>query len=252
MKMMIALTISFFLCLASGLVPGAPAAAQPENNAGNKITLTASMVTSAIDIENAIQTVTRQGARPGTIILDGSEGPFVYSGPDRSINLFYPNLTLRGVNAAHLTNADDGFFFDDLPADNIRIEDLYIDSRGGGVVGLGQHANIVISGNTFRAEGAAIEVNHGRRWTITGNTILAGSYALHIASSKDIIVSGNIFNAPTAILIEATVAAQIDHNTLFASQQGILLTNESSGSELSNNTVLCALHTICQPVQAEN
>jgi hypothetical protein len=54
----------------------------------NVETLTANQVVGANDIEAAIQRATLEGTRPGTVILDGRNGPFVYTVDDRSINIF--------------------------------------------------------------------------------------------------------------------------------------------------------------------
>ena len=106
----------------------------PLGKPGAEVTLDASQVTSASDIEQAIETATAYGTRPGTVILDGSQGKFEYDGADRSINLYYSNITLRGVNKATIGNCDDGVFFDDFTVNNIVIEGIGFACLGGHAV----------------------------------------------------------------------------------------------------------------------
>ena len=60
-------------------------AKQPESN---KVILTAREVDGAEDIEAAILCATEKGSRSGTFILDGKNGLFVFTSPDKSLNIF--------------------------------------------------------------------------------------------------------------------------------------------------------------------
>jgi hypothetical protein len=60
----------------------------PQGKTAAEVVLNASQVTSARDIEMAIDTATANGTRPGIVTLDGSQGKFIYTGDDRSINLY--------------------------------------------------------------------------------------------------------------------------------------------------------------------
>ena len=109
--------VTSILMLVLLLTPIQPAfAARP---GANTVTLTASQVDGANDIEAAILEATAGGTRPATVILDGSKGPFVFTDEDRSLNLFVSDLILRGKNNAVLQNCEDGLFFDDLPLRSI-------------------------------------------------------------------------------------------------------------------------------------
>jgi hypothetical protein len=238
MKILISLLVIGTILITAGTVKAAPDSSPPAGSGQNVITLTAQNVTSAIDIESAVRTVTANGTRPGTLLLDGRYGPFVYSGDDRSINIFYSNLTFRGINEAFFPNTEDGFFFD-FPADNIHIQDLFMVSKGGCISGGGNNSNVVVHGNTFQANSVAIGINLGRNWTITNNTILAGVYALQIVNGgSNLTVANNQLNAPTPIVMEGTEMSSIYNNTLNAKDQGIFMTSEASGNEVFNNNIL--------------
>jgi len=260
--------------MTAGWVYAAPEIVRAAESDKNSITLTARNVTSAVDIEMAATTASARGTRPGTVILDGRDGPFVYSADDRSVNIFYSNLTFRGVNNAYFTNTDDGFFFDDLPADNIRIEGLFMVSKGGGVVGVGSHKNVVVRGCTFRASSTAVVADRGKNWTVTENIFLAGDMGVQFIQGSVITVSHNTISAPRAVVLDGSFNAKILNNDLNATSQGIVLTSEASGIDVLNNTilgvqssgislqpgvtnnrvsqnkVLCALGVACQTVEA--
>jgi hypothetical protein len=152
--------------------------AQPSNT----VLITASQVSSAIDIESAIKQATGWGKHPGTVILDGRAGPFKYSGDDRSINIFYSNLTIRGIHGATITNCADGIFFDDLTADQVSIENLTFECECNGVVSVGGHRNVTFKGNNVRAGCNGITVGLANTWEITGNAILAQVSSLNLKS----------------------------------------------------------------------
>ena len=112
--------VIFFLIIVLPFIPLGSVFA--DSQTPSTITLTAGQVSSAVDIEAAIIGATARGTRPGTVILDGQNGPFVLTGDDRSMNIFVSNLTLRGVNQAVIKNCDDGLFFDSFPLKHILVE----------------------------------------------------------------------------------------------------------------------------------
>jgi hypothetical protein len=61
-------------------------ASVPVKTGTSEAVLTAGQVSSAADIEASIQAVTHNGTQPGTLTLDSSQGDFVYSGEDRTID----------------------------------------------------------------------------------------------------------------------------------------------------------------------
>ncbi len=68
--------ILIFLTIFSLLIP-LHSVFSASNTQENIVILTADQVTSAVDIEAAIINATAGGNRFGTVILDGSKGPFV-------------------------------------------------------------------------------------------------------------------------------------------------------------------------------
>jgi hypothetical protein len=119
-----------------------------------EVILNASQVTSARDIEMAIDLATNYGTRPGIVTLDGNKGKFEYTGDDRSINIYYSNITLRSFNWATIGNCDDGVFFDDTIANNIVIEGIELVCLGGHSVYapyLGQHHYVTLRNNYFES-----------------------------------------------------------------------------------------------------
>ena len=90
-------------------------------------------MSSAVDIEAAIIQATAEGTRQGMVTLDGKKGAFVFTGEDRSVNIFVSNLTLRGVNQPVIQNCDDGLFFDNFPLENVQVEGITFLCSGDGV-----------------------------------------------------------------------------------------------------------------------
>ena len=153
------------------LLPFQPAQADGEDT----VTLTADQVSGAMDIELAIARATADGTRPGTLILDGAAGAFVFTSDDRSINIAVSNLQLLGANFAVIENCADGLFFDDVPGGNVLVEGISFICDGGGVAGLTPFERVVLRGNYFQVGGMGITI-HGTpsHWTISGNKFTAG------------------------------------------------------------------------------
>ena len=176
-------TIATFLCFIL-VFPFTTAMAQT-----NMIILTAAQVTSARDIETAIETATAYGTRPGTVILDGSQGDFYYTGDDKSINLYYSNVTLQGDNGATLANCDDGIFFDDFPNEHILIEGITFVCRGNGIAGWGGKFildRVIIRKNTIHAQGNGITMGSMKNWNILRSHLEAFAVLSIRASSRSL------------------------------------------------------------------
>lgn len=225
------------------LAISASASAAPENEAlpharRGVVTLRAGDVTSAVDVEAAMATATKDGTRAGVVILDGRDGPFVYASEDRSINVFYPNVTFRGINGAMFTNCADGFFFDDLPTDNVRIEGLIMRCENSFVYGGVNKRNIVIKNNTALTPNTSIDASPGKGWVITGNTFETAATSVLLTQGVYSVVSANHIRAQIGIVLRGCSHTHVYTNTIWASEQGVLLQNETVQSQVKNNTVL--------------
>lgn len=202
------------------------------------VTLRAGDVTSAVDVEAAMAAATRDGTRPGVVVLDGRDGPFVYASEDRSINVFHPNVTFRGINGAMFTNCGDGFFFDDLPTDNVRIEGLIMRCENSFVYGGVNKRNIVIKNNTALTPNASIDAMPGKGWVITGNTFDSAATSVVLTQGANSVVSNNRIRAQIGVALHGCSNTHVYANTIWALEQGILLQNETVKSQVKNNTIL--------------
>lgn len=211
---------------------------QPDKDRAGVITLYAEDVTSAADIENAMIKVTKDGARPGKVILDGKHGPFVYTAEDRSINIFTSNATFRGINNAMFTNCADGFFFDDLPSNNVRIEGLTMRCENSFVVGGINKRNITIQRNTALTPNVSISVNQGEDWVITNNTLETQTDCLILFQGKDIVVSNNEIRGYRGLVLQGTAQSHLYANTVSAVFQGISIEGEARKNQIKDNVVL--------------
>lgn len=157
-------TVYLFLVISMFFMLGA----SPAGGAPNVVVLKSSQVTSALDIEHAIDTATSNGTRRGIVTLDASEGDFVYTGADRSINIYYSNFVLRSLNKAVLSNCGDGVFFDDTVANRVTIQGITFNCEGLGVsaAGAGTHARVTVRRNVFNTQSFAIEAQHADRKTL--------------------------------------------------------------------------------------
>lgn len=225
------------------LAISASASAAPENEAlpharRGAVTLRAGDVISAVDVEAAMSVATKDGTRAGVVILDGRDGPFVYASEDRSINVFYPNVTFRGINGAMFTNCADGFFFDDLPTDNVRIEGLIMRCENSFVYGGVNKRNIVIKNNTALTPNTSIDATPGKGWVISGNTFESAFISVLLTDGLHAVVSNNHIRAQIGVVLRGCSNTHIYANTIWASEQGVLLQNETVQSQVKNNTVL--------------
>jgi len=129
------------------------------------VIVTAAQVDGANDIEYFIEIATDNGTRPGTVILDSSEGPFVYTDEDRSINIYYSNVTLRSENGALIANCADGIFFDNFTTESVTIEGIsFVCDQVGVSIPWGQHSKVSIKNNIIVGFiGVLLNQIHGNR-----------------------------------------------------------------------------------------
>lgn len=215
------------------------------------VTLTSNDVTSAPDIEAAINTATNFGTEKGTVILDGSQGEFVYSGPfplDTSINVFRSNFTLRGINNATIANCDDGLFFDDFALDDIVIEDMTFHCTGDGIdgAGLSQRTDVIIRRNVFETGIFGIIQNNAIRWSIMNNTINAGTIpaqtAVALFGGRDSSVVNNSLSAFRGVWLTSesglhSTGNQVTNNRIEALETGVRLEGSASGNTVAANRI---------------
>jgi nitrous oxidase accessory protein NosD len=246
------------------------------------ITLTANQVTSAIDIETAEHQVTREGTRPGVILLDGRDGPFIYTGIDRSINIFFSNVTLRGVNGATFPDTD-GIYVDDVKSDHLVIENLAMNCSGDCLGMVGTHNHVTIRHNLFKTGAMGVGINRGKNWLITDNTIMARANGIFLIRTQNAVVTHNHVCAKLGVVLEGARSSTIQDNALSsgcldpgeAMWQGVLLNAEARdnrvvgnsmlamqqagislepgvvGNTLRGNDVLCAIEAACRTVDAQ-
>ncbi len=204
------------------------------------ITIFADQVTSAVDIEMAITNATAKGTRPGTVILDGSKGPFRLTADDKSINIFVSNITLRGQNNAIVTGCDDGLFFDDFPLKHILVEEITFNCFGDCVDAPVSFQDVTIRNNLFQVGGSGILV-HGpsRDWVISNNMIQARDNGIWIINGQQMMIACNhLAGGITGILLQSASAIQVRRNFIDAVTQGIFLEQEAWNNLVQGNSIL--------------
>ncbi len=203
------------------------------------VTLTASQVSSAVDIEAAIIQATAEGTRQGMVTLDGKKGAFVFTGEDRSVNIFVSNLTLRGVNQPVIQNCDDGLFFDNFPLENVQVEGITFLCSGDGVEASGSFQDVTLRNNLFQAANNGIGLGGGSsEWQITGNTIQAGWNAITIHGAKNIMINDNHLAGSIGVALMGCSGSQVRRNAIGGSYQGVLLGQESWQNLVQSNTII--------------
>ena len=215
----------------------------PMGKAANEVILDASQVTSARDIEMAIDTATAYGTRPGIVTLDGSKGKFEYTGDDRSINIYYSNITIRSFNWATIGNCDDGVFFDDLTANNIVIEGIELVCLGGHSVYapyLGQHHYVTLRNNYFESGMyPAIDILQGDYWTITGNQILSLSTGIYLNETGGTLIRDNDIRSNIGVVLyNSGYDNRVANNRITAWWQGVLISGKTLGHQVTTNKII--------------
>ena len=206
--------------------------------AENLVTLTAGQVSSAVEIEAAAKRATADGTRPGTVVLDGRDGPFVYTGDDRSINIFVSDLTLLGVNGAKIEKCADGLFFDDFPLENIRVEGIEFDCTAHGVAAFGVFNEVTLRGNIFRTVMPAVHLDgESSGWLIALNLLDSFSDGIQITGTNNHIITYNMIDGWEGITIRHCNQLSITSNIIRSRRWGIHLLQESSNNLVEKNLI---------------
>jgi parallel beta-helix repeat protein len=240
------------------------------------VTITADQVDGANDIEAAIYTATGWGSHPGTVVLDGSKGPFLLTDLDKSLNIMVSDITLRGINQARIEACDDGLFFDDVPIHDILVENIAFFCTGDGVDGYSSIQDVIIrdnlflagasgvnqdgaprgwliTGNTFIAEGPGMVIQNGEGFVITGNHISSGAIGIHLAGDSNFQVRGNVIRAgyQGVLLYQEAWRNKVQSNTILGvTQSGIALEPGVTNNQVLANRVTCAEGSACLTVDA--
>ncbi|NJC95254.1 MAG: hypothetical protein C3F07_14210 [Anaerolineales bacterium] len=205
-----------------------------------EVTLNASQVTGAMDIELAMEAATDRGEHPGIVTLDASAGDFIYTSDDRSINIYLSDVTLRSKNGAMITNCADGIFFDDFVTDNVVIEGIRFVCENGIIASYGTHRNVTIRDNVFIANSYAIGARGADGWIITGNHAAGNATVIQLLESTETIISDNSLIGSSqglGIFLEKSDGNTVSHNIIGNGWQGILIGSGSSGNRVINNTI---------------
>lgn len=208
----------------------------------HEVVLDASQVASAADIEMAIEIATNYGTQPGIVTLDSSQGEFIYTADDRSINFYFSDITLRSLNQATIGNCADGVFFDDLTANNVVIEGIsFVCPEGHGIYApyLAPHQHASIRNNTFETGPyPAIEILQADFWTITGNHIQSLGTAIYLNETGGTIIRNNhIEGYLGVVLFNSGYDNVVRNNNITAAWQGVLLTGKTLGNRITANKI---------------
>lgn len=212
----------------------------PMRGPSTEVVLNASQVTSAVDIETAIDTATDHGQRPGIVTLDSSAGEFVYTGEDRSINIYYSNVTLRSKNGAVIKNCGDGIFFDDFVTDNIVIEGIRFIGENGVIAAFGTHRNVTIRNNVFIANSYAISARGADGWVITGNQGVGNATVIQLLEATETRIANNSLVGSSqglGIFLEKSNGNTVSNNMIVNGWQGVLIGWSSSGNRVVDNRI---------------
>jgi hypothetical protein len=203
-------------------------AASAKKPAKNEIRLTADQVSGANDIEAAIISATDMGTHQGTVILDGRNGPFLYTAPDKSLNIFVSSLNLRGENHAAITNCDDGLFFEGASIHDILIENITFNCTGDGVEATGEFHAVTLRKNTIQAAYNGIGTRGASTgWVITENLIQAGWDGIRMTGAKDIEINKNDISGTNGVIVLIGSQYEVKSNSIRAMFQGIILGQEA-------------------------
>lgn len=243
----------------------------------NSVTLTAADVDGAEDIEFAIRQATADGTMPGRVVLDSSQGDFVFSTDDKTINIFVPNLTLISKNGAVIKNCEGAINFDALPASNVTIEGIRFLCSGDGISSSDYpNAGIRIVKNEIYVQGIGLDLGSLNNATIADNKI-TGKVGVRLdESSSALKVSHNQIDAVSiGIAVQGSDWNQVVENRIAAGWQGILLSGEADfnqvlankisrveqsgvaldgdpfGNQIFGNKVVCSIGAECKAVDAQ-
>jgi nitrous oxidase accessory protein NosD len=228
--------LAVFLTILFLLFPAAPARAGGDSP--STVVLTADMVHSAIDIESAFHQATAWGTRPGVVVLDGRLGAFEYDPeePDKDINIFYSNLTLRGKNGAVLHGG--GINLDGMPLANITIEGLEMHCPADCITSPdGVHRDVSVLRNRLYAENFGIGVGGTDGWTIRENTIYAGWSAVHLYHTAEITIMKNGLLGDIAVMLIGASSSQVTNNVIAGKWQGVVLGESAQANQVIANAI---------------
>jgi hypothetical protein len=197
----------------------------------NVVVISAAQVTGANDIEFAIEVATDNGTRPGTVILDARDGDFVYTGADRSINIYSAGVTLRSENGARIANCDDGVFFDNFTTSRVTIEGIEFDCSGVGIIApWGTHEHLTIRDNKIISP-VGISLHQIQGAKMIGNNIIAEWRGISLdPGTNDNKIISNVISG--------------------VQQSGIYLGEGVFGNKVHGNKVSCAPGHSCLTVNA--
>lgn len=205
----------------------------------NTVTLTALEVVSGSDIEQAILLATGYGSHPGTVILDSSEGDFVFSEADKTINIFVSDVTLMSKNAARIIDCEGAINFDAVPAHNVTIEGIQFICSGDGFFSSGYYnSGIKILNNLISVPGYGLDLGSIGDSTIKNNVIQAGT-GIHISdTSNQVRIQRNWITAESiGIFLHDVDQNQVVNNQIRAGWQGVLLGNGSDKNMVTANKI---------------
>lgn len=203
------------------------------------IIITASDVTSASDIEQAIQEATGYGTHSGTVLLDASDGPFVFTQPDRTINIASSDIRLRSVNGAEIANCDDAIFFDEFITNDVIIDGITFHCSTSGIIaGWGTHERVTLRNNVIETTMMGIEVNGGNGWVITDNRVSAGVDAINLKGIGGTLIANNTLSGnEIAIFLDLAHGNKLLNNNLASSWQGVLLIYGTNDNRIMGNNI---------------
>jgi len=227
---------TFVIVLAILLIPFQ--SAQAKKPGKSEIRLTASQVDGADDIEKAIMSATARGSREGTVILDGREGPFVFSTADRSINIFVSSLELKGEEQARIENCDDGLFFEGASIHDVKIEKITFVCTGDGLEATGAFHDVTLKKNTFKVQMSGIlATGASSGWEIEENVIQAVLDGIRISGARDFEISKNDISGNNGIVVLGSTGFTVKSNKVQAASIGIILGQGASRNSVQSNKI---------------
>ena len=241
-------------CL-SGLLAAVALVALSTAPVAGTVTLRASQVNDALDVEAAINLATSFGTVPGTVILDGSTGTFAFDdNTDQTINLSVSNLTFKGIKSAVLKNCDSAiFFFNESPVRNIVIEHLTFRCFGD-AIGWGRPAlkrNVTIRHLVIEAGLGGIVVGGAVNWTIVNNRISAANVdtrpAISLVYGKEVTIRNNRLSGTNGVQLgldtsqfpgQASRRNKVVENVIDVVDVGVLLEQGAARNDIVRNRII--------------
>ncbi len=232
-------TIHILLAMALLLTATGAAAGPTAPGAPNTVVLTAQDVHTAGDIEAAFHEATGWGAHPGVVVLDGSQGPFVYEiadGNDYAINIFYSDLTLRGINGAEIAGGE-GITLDGMTVDQVEIRNLTLRCDTDCIISWGPHYGVRIHHNRIYAGGYGIQIAQTSGWRVQNNLVQAGGTALDLIDASEIVARRNRLSGYIPVMLSNSSDCQVTSNVLAGRWEGVLLRATSHHNKIAANAI---------------